>query len=361
MLSYTASVHDVDSLSDLLGDVRLLRSTKVAQLALRALDRVERDSEVSDVSDDDDLGSSLEAIRVALRSPTQRWTAKATAAPRVNPLHRDWAERTVLSIDLGDGHRTYAQLIQMPYIAFYNVRQPVTDPPITTAEVVSRPILFIISVNSYWDRPEGWRTIGPVPESAPLLARPHVFMQDIGDPQKCTIVDPDWIAPRPATQQECIGLERAGGGWYPSTVEERLRCHYAGQPHPETEREAVRISHSFLRVCTRQEAQDGYDAWRFPADDGQAQPYLAFYPDSLVPHFALQYGRDRDDLVMIEVDEAAMHIGVMYGPAIPDDPHSAVVPWTPWISRQAIIRVHDLVPTPDGSYQPAHPWTPLYP
>lgn len=34
--------------------------------------------------------------------------------------------------------------------------------------------------------------------------------------------------------------------------------------------------------------------------------------------------------------------------------------WTPWISRPAVIGWHDLVPTADGSYELARPWSPRY-
>jgi hypothetical protein len=167
-------------------------------------------------------------------------------------------------------------------------------------------------------------------------------MQDRGYPHKCSlIIGGDWNRRVAATQQECVGFERYGVSWYPEDLEERLRCYYAGRPHPETEHMRVRISHSFVRVCTRLEAQAGYDAWHFPAQHNESEPLTAFYPASLAPHFASHYGPNRDDLVMMEVDEAAMHINVTYGPAVPDDPESPVVPWTPWICRLAIVGIHD--------------------
>jgi uncharacterized protein (DUF952 family) len=112
---------------------------------------------------------------------------------------------------------------------------------------------------------------------------------------------------------------------------------------------------------TRQEAQAGYDGRHFPVRHDDSEPLIAFYPASLVSHFASRYGPNRDDLVMMEVDEAAMQMRVTYGPAIPDDPTSPVVPWTPSISRLAIVGIHDLVPTDDGGYKPAQPWSPKYP
>jgi hypothetical protein len=43
-------------------------------------------------------------------------------------------------------------------------------------------------------------------------------------------------------------------------------------------------------------------------DDGP----IAFYPASLVPHFAAQFGPSRNGLGMLEIDEAGLHFGATY-------------------------------------------------
>lgn len=135
------------------------------------------------------------------------------------------------------------------------------------------------------------------------MPTPTTFLQDFANPQECRlVVGGDWDNLVPATQQECIGLERAGVSWYPEDLEERLRCHYAGRPHPETARLRVRISRGYVRVCTRREAEAGYAAWRFPAPHDQSQPLTAFYPACLLPRLVAGYGPGRGDLVMVEVD-----------------------------------------------------------
>jgi copper chaperone CopZ len=96
-----------------------------------------------------------------------------------------------------------------------------------------------------------------------------------------------------------------------------------------------------------------HDRHHQPGAHARSRKTAVFPTDPSGPH--------REDLVMVEVDEAAMHINITHRPAIPDDPQSPVIPWTPWISRLAMLGVYDLVPTPDGSYKPAQPWSPTYP
>jgi len=98
----------------------------------------------------------------------------------------------------------------------------------------------------------------------------------------------------------------------------------------------------------------------FPPRVNNSIEPVAFYLAELASQFARAYGPHREDLVMVEVDQSAMHLPD-HRPALPGDPNSPVVPWTTWVSHRAIIGVHDLVPTVDGGYELARPWSPVYP
>jgi hypothetical protein len=254
----------------------------------------------------------------------------------------------VLSIDLGDGTRSYAMMLNAPYLAFYDGLDPIDSPVPAARDVVARPVLFINIVNHYFDRPAGWRTIGSAPEAADALPRPPMFMQERGNPQNCTlIVNDDWGNPVRVTQQECVGLERAGVGWYLEDVERRLRNHYAGVPDPDVEESWVQISHSLVRVFTADEAAAAIRDWRLPESARARGPEAGFYEVELVPSHAAAYGTGRDDLVVLEVDEARLA--------------SRPGPWVRWNPRNDIVRRYKLLPPGDGRYRFDPPWSPKYP
>src|SRR5688572_11274169 len=92
LIETVSSVYDIHSLADLVGSMRTIRSAKVATLALRAIDRVAGDSELSTLwADDADFAASLEALRAALRSPVRRWKTTDEPMPTGEPLRRRWA------------------------------------------------------------------------------------------------------------------------------------------------------------------------------------------------------------------------------------------------------------------------------
>jgi hypothetical protein len=113
-----------------------------------------------------------------------------------------------------------------------------------------------------------------------------------------------------------------------------------------------------LRVCTRHDAE--YDDRYFPQKQSEAEPRFMFYPVSLVSRFAAENGPDRTNVVMVEVDEARLH-GQTRAPMRPENPNSPAVTWARWAEHSELLGIHELVPLPDGGYEPAEPWAPTYP
>lgn len=140
----------------------------------------------------------------------------------------------VVRIDLGDGRHTYGVLLVNPYVAVYDM--VTTGETVERAEVLDRPILFVVAV---YNVGRAWPVVGKVPEERALPAVPEQFMQDVADPSRCEIIDVNGNV-RPATPQECVGLERAAV-WEPEDVVERIRDHYAGRPNRHLEYMKVRL------------------------------------------------------------------------------------------------------------------------
>jgi len=71
-----------------------------------------------------------------------------------------------------------------------------------------------------------WKIVGHIPlEEALVVPRPH-FIQDALKPESFSIYERGAI--RPATKEECIGLEREAV-WDPTHAEDRVRDHYLGR------------------------------------------------------------------------------------------------------------------------------------
>ncbi len=67
--------------------------------------------------------------------------------------------------------------------------------------------------------------IGHEPLTSAMLILPPKFIQDPFDKKIFSLYENGVI--RPATREQCLGLERASV-WEPEHVEDRLRAHYAG-------------------------------------------------------------------------------------------------------------------------------------
>ncbi|HEX6686419.1 MAG TPA: immunity 26/phosphotriesterase HocA family protein [Candidatus Limnocylindrales bacterium] len=141
----------------------------------------------------------------------------------------------IVRIDLGDGRHTYGQLVTDPYVAVYDL--PTTQEVTEMAEVVARPILFIVAVFDSAIGRRGWPVVGQAPPGSPIVTVPDSFLQDVF--LNCKIVDVQGNT-RPASPQECAGLERYAV-WDPADLTERLRDHYAGRPNAVLENMKLRL------------------------------------------------------------------------------------------------------------------------
>lgn len=128
----------------------------------------------------------------------------------------------IVQIPLGDGTHTYARVLHEASFAFYDSR---TNEDLTVDRITSRPILFFVPVMDRAIKEGRWSIVGHAPVDDNLKVPPR-FIQDPLDKNKFEIYEKGQI--RPATRQECLGLEREAV-WDPEHVEDRLRDHYAGR------------------------------------------------------------------------------------------------------------------------------------
>jgi hypothetical protein len=142
---------------------------------------------------------------------------------------------TFVRIPLADGSFAYGRVLSNPYMAFYNYST--TEPSSDLDEISAKPVLFTQAVRLLgYDR---WANIGNR-ELGGEVAKPVVrFMQDLADFRKCTIFDSEGME-RPATPEECIGLERAAV-WDPHQIERRLLDTFMGRPNEDEMRARVRL------------------------------------------------------------------------------------------------------------------------
>jgi len=127
----------------------------------------------------------------------------------------------IVRIDLGDGFHTYGRVLEDASFAFYDGRVSEEMP---VDQIIALPILFLVAVMNYAVTSGRWAIVGTAPLDDSLLNPPPRFIQDALRKDLFRIYDKGQI--RPATKEECIGLEPAAV-WDPEHVEDRLRDHYA--------------------------------------------------------------------------------------------------------------------------------------
>jgi hypothetical protein len=136
----------------------------------------------------------------------------------------------VVQIPLGKRTFGYGLKLKGTY-AFYDAKSP---PPLSLAEVVTRPLLFRLWVHDSAVEDGSWPIIGNVPVPKGLLKEPWFFRKDpISGAWSRYRGDP--LTVRPATEEECQALECAAV-WQPEHVIERLRDYFAGRPSKMVER-----------------------------------------------------------------------------------------------------------------------------
>ena len=138
-------------------------------------------------------------------------------------------------IPLKDGSYAYGRLRNFPLVSFYdfNSKAPVQD----VDKIGARPILFSVLVHK--SALKKWKVIAKRPLEENLRRGITRFLQDIGDPSKCTIADEDGNE-RAVTPSECVGLERSAV-WEDSHVEDRLLDAINGRPNKWYENLKVKL------------------------------------------------------------------------------------------------------------------------
>lgn len=131
----------------------------------------------------------------------------------------------IVRVPIDEEYHTYAQILEEADYAFYDAR---TNGVLSIAEIVTRPVLFVVAVYNHAVNKGHWLKVGKAPIQ-PSLEKPiPKFIQDAWDPTHLQIYERGQS--RPATRAECEGLERCAV-WAAEAVEERLRDHYAGRPN----------------------------------------------------------------------------------------------------------------------------------
>ena len=137
----------------------------------------------------------------------------------------------IVKVPLEKGFYSYARILHGTSFAFYDIhsKEEITD----FANIVSSPILFIISVSNYAVTDGRWLKIGKLPLEKNFEVLPPRYVQDLLSPDKYKIIYSNGTV-KQATKNECDGLERFAV-WQPLHVEERLADHFASRKNRHLE------------------------------------------------------------------------------------------------------------------------------
>jgi hypothetical protein len=130
----------------------------------------------------------------------------------------------VLLVPLDKRWHAYAWTLPEADFAFFDLR---SESQLPVEDVVTHRIAFRVSVHkSAWTTGR-WLRVGKIDPPPGMLAPVPTFIQDpMSDRFSIYLLG----AIRPATREECVGLERCAV-WDPEHVEDRLRDHFAGVPN----------------------------------------------------------------------------------------------------------------------------------
>lgn len=132
----------------------------------------------------------------------------------------------IVEISLEPEKKVYARILGEASFAFYDYVN--IDESVDLADIITKPILFILAVYDDAVTKGRWKKIGKIPLEPALQVLPLKFIQDGLDESRFEIYDNGNI--RPASRDECIGLERAAV-WEPEHVESRILDYYRGLPN----------------------------------------------------------------------------------------------------------------------------------
>jgi Immunity protein 26 len=137
-----------------------------------------------------------------------------------------WTYGAIVTVPLGEGYHSYAQMLGEPEYAFFDCR---TRDEMSVEAIVACPVLFRLWVMRHAHSKGRWQKVGTAPVSAPLQERVLRYNQDALRPQDIRLTYDGCSGPL-GSLADCEGLECAAV-WDPEHVEDRLRDHYAGVPN----------------------------------------------------------------------------------------------------------------------------------
>lgn len=128
----------------------------------------------------------------------------------------------IVKIPLAENSYCFGRVLQEPLMAFYDLLVS-TVPDI--GRISSSPILFKVWVMNKAITSGRWPVIGNADLDKEITSVPEFFKQD---PVSKAFSKYSDGKEKPATQSDCIGLERAAV-WEAEHIEDRLRDYYAGR------------------------------------------------------------------------------------------------------------------------------------
>jgi hypothetical protein len=131
---------------------------------------------------------------------------------------------SIVELPLPDGRLGYARALKFPLMAFYALSAESTPQP---SEILGQPIAFKVWIMASAVSSGRWRVVGWAPLEPELAIAPWFFKQDIIS-KRLSLYQAG--TERPATREQCAGLERAAV-WSAHHAESRLDDHLHGRPN----------------------------------------------------------------------------------------------------------------------------------
>jgi len=141
-------------------------------------------------------------------------------------LKQKWIPGTIVEIDLMDGTYTYAQVLEDPLVAFFNILRQEDEPRPSIEKILKSKLLFRISVYDAAIRND-WLRIGKAPFDPKNNSHPDEYTID-SETGDITLWKSEWGKVL-GNEEDIQGLEYFSV-WEPGAVEQRLRDHFAGRP-----------------------------------------------------------------------------------------------------------------------------------
>ncbi len=132
---------------------------------------------------------------------------------------------SIVQIDLGTGELGFAQVLEPPLMAFFDLKATECMAP---DEIIKAPIAFSVWVMKYAVSGGDWPVIGRAEVAEDLNERPAFYKRDrISGALYITYTGAEEV---PATLDDVEGLECAAV-WEPEHVVDRLNDYFAGRPN----------------------------------------------------------------------------------------------------------------------------------